>query len=364
MILTGIAAVAGGSAAIWALVAVFVRHMASWSPRRRTVTVTRADGQSVTLDPGRFANARGEYTLLFDGGSARIGEPTAATGNVTRPVVSSTAQIPLGSVAFSPDPSDSPHAAGAFTESRIPGPSGEIPAWEYGPASTSWAIHIHGVRSNRLNALWGVSAATDAGYRSLVIAYRGAPGGPAAHRNAGLGYLEAADVAASVAYAVANGAERIVLFGWSMGASAALLTTEQSQHRELIAGLVLIAPTLSWRHIMRAGATRMGLPQMVPLLVERSITLPVAARLVGMPGRVDLDALNWVSRPKRLRVPALVIGSRGDTNVPFELVTRFAETNPGMVRVHEVADCNHGWEPNIDPNNFTCVVTTWLREIA
>ena len=363
MIAVCLAAIAGFSAALWALVAMFVRRMLSWKPRRRTVTVVKADAHSVTLEAGPLAHAQGEYTLLFDGGSARIGEPTMLGQTVTRPASPLAGHIPLGVVAFSPDPGDSPRVAGAHVDRRIAGPAGEIPAWEYGPASTSWAIHVHGVRSNRLNALWSVPGATEAGYRSLVIAYRGSPDGPANHRNAGLGYLEAPDVAAAVAYAVANGAERIVLFGWSMGASAALLTTELSRHRERIVGLVLIAPTLSWRHIMRAGATRMGMPRWVSPLVERAITAQIPSLLVGMPGRVDLDALDWVSRPGRLRVPALVVGSRGDTNVPFELVATFAEANSELVQVAEVADCTHGWEPNVDPNAFTRALASWLRSI-
>lgn len=350
--------------AMWGLVAVFVRRMVTWSPRKRSVSVTHADAKTVTLEHGRFALEPGEFTLVFGDGGARLGLPTDAGATVTRDVLSLTGTIPLGSVRLSPDPGSIPAIAGAFTDAQIPSPGGDMPAWVFGPESTSWAIHVHGVRSSRLNALWGVPGATEAGYRSLVIAYRGSPDGRRTHRNAGLGYLEAGDVAAAVDYAVKNGAERIVLFGWSMGASAALLTAETAQFRDRITGLVLIAPTLSWRHVMRAGASRMRMPKWVSALVEFAITTPMLARLVGMPDRVDLDALDWVSSARRLKMPALVFGSRGDTNVPFELITMFDEANPGTVHVHEVAECTHGWEPNVDPERFTHVIRTWLESLS
>lgn len=350
------------AAALWALVRVFVRRMTGWAPRHRVATVVDAREDLVILDPSEYAREPGEITLVWDGGSARVGDPWSHEGRIARSLLSTDGAPPCGEVVVSPDPGTDPGSAGPFIDVSVPTDIGAMPAWLYGEETGSWAIHVHGVRSRRLNALWSVPAATSAGFRSLVIAYRGSPDGQPTRGYAGLGYAEADDVVAAVDYAITHGAERIVLFGWSMGASAALLASESTRVADRLIGMVLIAPTVSWRHVMRAGAARMRMPMLVSRAVEAVVQSRTLARLSGLSMPVSLDALDWVTRSGRLRVPALVFASRGDTNVPFELVELFADANPGMVRVREVAACRHGWEPNVDPAVFAKEVEEWLAD--
>lgn len=349
--------------AAWGVTSAFVAKMTTWKPRARTVTVVGTARDHVDLAPGRYAQEPGRMTLVWGGDSAHLGAPTRHEGKVARRVIRSSAPIPRGAVNVTPDPGAKPEVAGDYTDVSIPTPVGEMPGWLYGDESSSWAIHVHGVRSNRMNTLWGVPPAREAGYRSLSIAYRNSPDGQTARGRAGMGAVEVEDVVSAIAYAAEHGASQIVLFGWSMGASAALLATERSPHRQLISGLVLIAPAVSWRHIMRAGARRMRIPDWVSRVVEAAVQTPVVARLVGMPTYVDLDDLDWLA-PGRLTRSTLVFGSRGDTNVPFALLEAFAAGNPGRVTLHEVAACTHGWEPNVDPDRYDATVASWIREVA
>ncbi|GGF31098.1 alpha/beta hydrolase [Microbacterium sorbitolivorans] len=349
--------------AAWGVTSAFVARMTTWKPRARTVTVVGAARDHVELAPGRYAQEPGRMTLVWGDGSAHVGAPVRHEGRIIRPVIRSTAPIPQAVVDVTPDPGATPDVAGDYTDVSIPTPVGEMPGWLYGDEGDSWAIHVHGVRSNRMNTLWGVPPAREAGYRSLSIAYRGAPDGRAARCRAGMGAVEVEDVVSAIAYAAERGASKILLFGWSMGASAALLATERSPHRDLISGLVLVAPAVSWRHIMRAGARRMRLPGWVSRVVEAAVQTPIVARAVGMPTYVDLDDLDWLA-PGRLTRPTLIFGSRGDTNVPFALLEEFAAGNPGHVALHEVAACTHGWEPNVDPDRYEATVAAWIREVA
>lgn len=349
-----------GAVAAWALVAAFVRRMVTWRARGRSVRVTRADQTRVHLEPGDVAESEAVFSILWPGGSAQLGKPHAEPAGVSREVLATTGDIPLGSVVVSSAPGAVPDAGGAFAEVSFRSPAGEVPGWQYGPDAGAWMIHVHGVRSSRLHTLWSVPPATDAGFTSLVIAYRGSPGGAAAGRNAGMGLHEADDVIAAIEFAVRHGAQRIVLSGWSMGASACLLAAELTPHRERIAGLALVAPTISWRHVMRAGARRLGMPLWTSRLTEWAIATPIVARAVGMPLHVDLDILDRLADEARLTVPALVLGSRADANVPFVILQSFAERNPGLVELHEVPAPFHGWEPNADPEAFASVLRRWL----
>lgn len=349
-----------GTAAAWGFVAVFVRRMVSWKPRVRSVTVTAVKDSRVHLEHSNMGQYDGAFTLRWPGGNAQVGALRAGGISTWREVLTTTGAIPLGTLTVSSYPGLSPDAGGTFDDVLIRSSGRDVPAWQYGPDAATWMIHVHGVRSNRFHTLWSVPAATAAGFTSLVIAYRGAPDGPKTGRHAGMGAYEAGDVVAAIEYAASHGAEKIVLSGWSMGASACLLATEHTPHRDRIVGHVLVAPTISWRHVMRSGARRLGLPQWISSVVEWTITTPLVAQAVGMPVRVDLDALDWATPPARLREPALVFGSRSDTNTPFETLTAFAESNPGLVEMHEVETCIHGWEPNADPDMFRSTLHGWL----
>ena len=78
----------------------------------------------------------------------------------------------------------------------------------------------------------------------------------------------------AVSYAVARGAGRIILSGWSMGGTIALLTAERSAHRDRIVGVVLVGPVTSWRKAITAGAVRLECRRLVPALSCACCRLP------------------------------------------------------------------------------------------
>ncbi|MCZ9337233.1 alpha/beta fold hydrolase, partial [Streptomyces sp. TRM76130] len=78
----------------------------------------------------------------------------------------------------------------------------------------------------------------------------GAPRPPGGLRR--FGETEWRDLDAAVRYAVDHGARKVVLLGWSTGATMALHTATRSALRDRIAGLVLDSPVLDWRATVRA----------------------------------------------------------------------------------------------------------------
>lgn len=68
-----------------------------------------------------------------------------------------------------------------------------------------------------------------------------------------LGHTETADVDEAIGCAVRRGAERIVLFGWAMGAAIALQLAARPRHDGVITALVL-----DWTETIKANCARSG----------------------------------------------------------------------------------------------------------
>ncbi|WP_236478710.1 alpha/beta hydrolase, partial [Escherichia coli] len=65
-------------------------------------------------------------------------------------------------------------------------------------------------------------------------------------------------------------------------------------------------------------------------------------------------------RGPRLQVPALVIHSDGDTEIPVSLSRQFAAANPQQVTLVEIDGAEHAWEYNLDPERFNAAIVDWV----
>ena len=360
-----------------------MRRIAGWRRRDRRARVLAADATTVTLRRDDLTTVPGSFTLSAQGRETVVGPILVEHDDaVTRRLVRG-ARPQRGEAAWSSDGFLEPGELGAFDEITIETPCGPAPAWVFagdpgsagaGSAEASaeagipgdpatWVIHVHGVRSDRRNALWGVPAVAAAGMTSLVVSYRGDGEGPA-WGHATLGAHEWEDVDAALAEAVRRGAERVVLLGWSMGATASLRVAERSAHRDRIAGLVLVCPALDWRGILRSASAKLPVPGWIQRAAlwwtVTSLRDPILSRVVsGVRAPVDLDDL----RPVAPRVPTLVLHSRADQNVPFTQAELLRDLHPDLVTLHESPATAHGWEPNCDPDGFDAAITEWLRAL-
>lgn len=239
---------------------------------------------------------------------------------------------------------------------------GLAPAWLFpgdGDAARTWAIHIHGSLSGRDAAFRTVHALRGTGYTSLVPSFRGDGEGPSAPLGAfTLGQTEWPDVDAAIALAIAQGAQRILLVGWSSGASIALRLATSSSHRSNITGLILVSPVLSWRSSVIYSAANAGIPQLVASAALAALSAPVLSRLLGSPEPLDFDALNWIGAGKPLPVPALLIHSEGDRTTPFRDTRAFSDDHEN-VTLAATDPAGHALEWNADPERFEDVVRAW-----
>ena len=355
-------------AAVASLVRLLARRVVGVETRRKTIEVRRV-GDDVELPQGALTLAAGKYGLWFGERfqyHALIGPVVRSDGDrVIRRVLEASAPIPTGAfdaqwtghVMSSPADVD-PN----WEDVTVPLRGGDsAPAWLFRGESVDgpWIIHVQGIRTSRLVTLRSVEVAKRAGMASLVITYRGSGDGPPASAST-LGLREWGDLADAVAYARARGAASVYVVAWSMGAGLALELLRRDP--DAFDRLALIAPATNWRRIIRHGVGHAGLPGFVASVVTWALSSRVASRLIGMPAPLDFARLDW-GRRLTINMPTIVVHSKGDEEIPFELTTDFVAAHPDVELV-ETAAAPHGWEANVDPEAFRSALTSWLESSA
>jgi pimeloyl-ACP methyl ester carboxylesterase len=187
------------------------------------------------------------------------------------------------------------------------------------------------------------------GFTSLVVSFRNdgeAP--PSADGRYTLGQSEWLDVDAAVRYAVDNGAQQIVLFGWSLGASIALRLADLSAHSDHIVGLVLDAPVMDWTTTLIQNAGASGLPRPISALGLRVLQSTSMRWVTGLQDPIDFPKLDWVSRASEIKKPVLVLHGLGDPSTPFHVSQQVAELRPDVVRIVSFDTTGHSHEWNVD----------------
>jgi pimeloyl-ACP methyl ester carboxylesterase len=330
------------------------------------------DGRGIRIDLDGYTKAPGDFAVLdpVSGSYTKVGEVTLI--NEDQKYVERRIDPPgsgperLGPlVDWTPDVFFDPSAVGGrYEEVDIPTAYGSAPAWRFEGENTDvWVIHVHGSWTDRSIMFRDVHAFSPLGFTSLVPSFRSDPEvSPPQAESSHLGQTEWRDVESAVAYAVANGARRIILSGWSMGGTIALLTAERSAYREKIVGIVLVGPVTSWRKTIAAGAVRAGVPAIGADLVMRLLQAPLFAKMIGLEEPINFNALEWVDVPNRVTVPTLVLHSNADQEVPWEISEAFQRANPRTVTLIRLPEANHTQEWNAAPHTFTNELTCWVSK--
>jgi len=257
-----------------------------------------------------------------------------------------------------------------YQDVEIPVENGVAPAWIFDPPAAAnapggWAIHVHGMGGKRAGALRGIPVARRLGLTSLVVSFRNdgdAP--PSSDGRHNLGQGEWHDVEAGINYAISNGAERIILFGWSLGAAIALQVAALSQSSVRIAGMVLDAPVFDWRTTLAANAKAAGLPR--PLVhMGFTILRSKALRWVtGLAEPICLDSLDWLARATELDKPVLVLHGKKDDTTPFEASKKAVSLRADLIRLVEFESVGHSLEWNVDPEKWERSVEEWFYGLS
>lgn len=337
---------------------------------RMPLRLQPAGAREITVDATPHTTIPGTWGVrLDDGRHLRVSGSPRLEGERVRWQLAEGQELPprAARAVWTGVAHRSPEDAGlAARDELIRTPQGSTPAWRIDPAGAggeAWAIHVHGAGSTRAGTLRGVIAAAQAGLPSLVVTYRNSIEGPRSGRGRShLGFTEARDVEAAMAHLSADGAERFVLFGWSMGAQTVLPMTAAAEWRDRIAGVVLDSPALDWMGILRLNLRQARLPEAFARCAAPWITSPRRSRLVGLDEPVPLPQMDWVARAAEVAAPVLIHHGTEDTSTPFADSERFVAASGDAELVRTRAGHTVGW--NFDPERWTRETVRFLGRLT
>lgn len=335
-----------------------------------TITLTSAEEREDTTRPGIAG-------LSWDGGHGHIAQIVEQDGlDVTRLFVRTSGSLPticpgalsrceevdIDSWVYETDPGDIPLA---FAEVEFASSLGTLGAWQIDAGDGSvWAIHAHGWRAARREALRTLPVYHAAGITSLVIDYRNdetAPADPSGIYR--FGRTEWQDVEGAVRYAMDHGAERVALIGYSTGAALHMAFLENSELAGTVTAAVFDSPNVDMAETVRHEASKRTIPG-TPFPVPGSLTT-AALLIADLRWDVGWGAINYVERADEiLRAPTLVFHGIEDDRVPIEVSRRLRDRAPDRIRLVEVADGGHVTSWNVGPESYQAILGSFLDEVG
>ncbi|ASY35601.1 putative secreted protein [Streptomyces sp. Tu6071] len=333
-------------------------------PTEPKLTVHTATADRVTLTRALASLRPGVYGLAGeDGRHASVGRVLEAEAHkadtVVRELLDGAGEFKPGAHAqLTPQVyTGTPRTALGldYEDVEIAGLPGALPAWFVPAARATWVIAAHGLGTTREHALVLMDFLHRQQFPVLALAYRGDPGAPAAEGGLSrFGADEWQDLEAAVRWAVRHGARRVVLLGWSTGASMALRVAARSEHRDRIAGLVLDSPVLSWQYALEGLARARRTPGFV---------LPLAVRAAEGRAGLPKERVDRAADPQALRVPVFLAQSEDDALAPYPLARAFARSRPDLIVTHTVDKAPHSAAWNRDPTTYEEALRRFLTPL-
>jgi alpha-beta hydrolase superfamily lysophospholipase len=304
--------------------------------------------------------------LYWDGGRAQTDGPARALGadpatgldvTVTRadgtwPAVGAT----IGSHTFAFG-----HGIVApWQKVAFPGPQGPLDAAYWPAEGRTWAVMVHG-KGAAPDEFTRLAQTTHAlGMPSLAITYRGDVGMPAEPDDRyGFGINEWPDAEAAVTYAVAQGAQDVVLVGASMGGAIVASYLRHAKDTSAVRAVILEAPALHLARVVDQGASQVALPG--------GITLPGvvtwgAQRLTTVRFGLDWEAADYLTDTSWCDRPTLVLHGDADLTVPVS-ISRDLASSCGEVTLVETPGAGHVASWNMDRSRYEQAVTDFLTPL-
>ncbi|MFJ9774069.1 alpha/beta hydrolase family protein [Kitasatospora sp. NPDC101157] len=243
----------------------------------------------------------------------------------------------------------------AFTATAADGELGALPAWRIDGKRGTWVILVHGPEADRQQTLPVLPALHRLGLPALAVTYRGDAGAPASPDGySHFGETEWRDVESAVRLALDSGAGRVILYGWSVGATTVLQTVSRSAWAHAVSGLVLDSPVLDLPSAARRDAARTGFTG-----VSAELGALAAQGRTG----VDLADFSRLAEGADLRVPTLVLHSPDDRFAPFATVERLAAARPDVVNLQRFPGARHAALWNSAPEHYTELLRRWLTPL-
>lgn len=342
-----------------------------------TVVAVDHEAGTVTLRATPWTAFPGRYGLWLDGGAghARLGDVVGQDAEGRRATVTrellgvDQGELVPGSARWNkyfycgtPE-----SALGlAHEDVLVTSDVGDLPTWrvppEPGTDTGDWAILIHGRSAMREETLRAVPVLHRLGFTCLIPMYRNDIGAPASSDGRySLGMSEWKDVDAAMRYALAHGARRLVLVGWSMGGAIVLQALNRSDVAGRVHRVVLDGPVIDWGNVLAHQADLHLIPRPIDHLARGLLRSKASRHLLRIAEPVDVAATNWVDRADEVTHRIFIIHSATDETVPYGPSQDLARRRPGLVHTFVWPRARHCQEWNTNPSLWEDLVASFLR---
>ena len=337
--------------------------------RDRTLDVSvilTDDGRVLLPEDRRSRHAR--FALLLEDGFVSFGGPVEARPGTEHPVARTVQDltgdpdrgVPLAARFDEYLVQGGPEAVGVdHVDVEVATERGPAPAWFVPGAGSRWVLVVHGRSAQRGEGLRILPTLAATGMPTLVITHRNDhAGGPAATDTAGrFGQAEWPDLVAAIDHARAAGADDVVLYGFSQGASLIgyLLRERGPAH---VAGIVLDSPLLDLGDtlVQQARLRAVPGPLIPPILLG---TRWMARWRAGF----DVDDVHHVDTFAASTVPTLVLHGDADDFVPIGPTDELAGRRPDLT-YERLPGAGHTEGFNAHPERYAAAVTTFLETLS
>lgn len=324
---------------------------------------------SITLAVGDEAGSLrtdGVFGLRWDGGYGRVAGILAEGGSsIERAFIHDEGRPPAVGDLAELDPRAFPEPEeGSVPEVAVEGPLGTYPAWFADGERDTWAIVAHGNALTRRDGLRMGPVLEASGLPTLWITYRNdavAPADPSGLLRYGLTEWE--DLQAAVAYALDQGAQEVVLIGYSMGGGIVMSFLQKSALVDAVRGVVLDSPMLDFSETVDDNASRETLP-LVGIPLPSSLT--AAAKWIA-DQRFDVrwGDLDYLEDPSAYEgIPFLVFHGTEDTTVPIATSRTFARLLPDDVALVTCPGADHIECWNVDEVRYVDEIDAFLSRVV
>jgi alpha-beta hydrolase superfamily lysophospholipase len=373
----GALALAGAVATAAAALSVIVARTVIIPPSRRKDDIQILDldraASTIVLSSTPDSRLPGEYSFWFSGdtGHVRVGDIIAqdartVTRSIETPDFGDLDNARRGRFNgwfyLTPDDLHLP-----FDEVRIGTPLGGAPAWVIPaekPDSKRWMIGVHGRAVRRSEALRGVIPFRTEGFTSLIVSYRNDGEAPRSddYRYA-LDDREWLDIEAAMRYALAHGAEELVLMGWSMGGATVLQALTRSVYGDHVIGVVLESPVVDWIATLDFQGELRRLPAAIRFGVVSLLKNRWGGIFTGLAEPLDLERLDFVRRAQELDRPILILHSDDDGFVPAAASRELAVARPDIVSYEPFEIARHTKLWNYDREKWEGAIRRWIEAL-
>ena len=232
---------------------------------------------------------------------------------------------------------------------------GECPAWYIPGESSTWVVFAHGRGAHSTEALRILPTLTKAGLPVLAFSYRNDDGAPeSTDRQHWLGLTEWRDLEAAMKYALDNGAEDFILYGYSMGGGMCLNLLYESALAAKVRGVVMNSPLLDFGGTLDFVGRVRSYPRPI---------VPFGKWVAGLRFGIDWQRMNYLNRASELQVPILILHGEKDDLVPAPISRSFARARPDIVRYVGFPEAAHARSWNLDPAKYEEEVRQFIQEI-